>query len=85
MTQSTSSALVWLRRDLRTTDNRAMQAALAEADQIFVAFVFDSEILDPLSRSDRRVEFIHGAITAVDAQLRKHGGGLHHVTVVQFV
>lgn len=69
--------LVWLRRDLRASDNRAIQSALDQADQVHIGFVFDTDILDSLPRNNRRVEFIHGAITAVDGQLRKRGGGLH--------
>jgi deoxyribodipyrimidine photo-lyase len=70
-------ALVWFRRDLRTEDHTALSAALADAQAVWCAFVFDREILDPLpSRADRRVEFIHGSLAELDARLRDHGGGL---------
>lgn len=77
ITQVMRKALVWLRRDLRTSDNRAIQSALDQTEQVHVGFVFDTDILDLSPRNDRRVEFIHGAVTAVDEQLRKRGGGLH--------
>lgn len=77
MTQPIRKALVWLRRDLRASDNRAIQSALDQADQVHIGFVFDTNILDLLPVTNRRVEFIHGAISAVDEQLRKRGGGLH--------
>jgi deoxyribodipyrimidine photo-lyase len=49
-------ALVWFRRDLRDHDHAALSAALAEAQQVYCAFVFDSEILDALpAKRDRRV------------------------------
>jgi deoxyribodipyrimidine photo-lyase len=73
--------LVWLRRDLRTTDHAALAAAIAaahrERTQVYCAFVFDREILDPLaSRRDRRVQFIHAALAEIDATLKAAGGGL---------
>ncbi|MCP5266409.1 MAG: deoxyribodipyrimidine photo-lyase [Burkholderiaceae bacterium] len=72
-----NEALVWLRRDLRLDDHAALAHALHEASRIHVAFVFDTEILDALpSRRDRRVEFIHASVQALDADLRRLGGGL---------
>lgn len=63
-------ALVWLRRDLRTDDNAALHHALAAARQVWCVFVFDTAILDPLPRADRRVEFIRDSLVDLDAQLR---------------
>lgn len=77
MISSFPKALVWLRRDLRTTDNKAIQTAFEQAHLVYIGFVFDTEILENLPSSDRRVEFIHGAVAAVDEQLRKRGGGLY--------
>jgi deoxyribodipyrimidine photo-lyase len=60
-------ALVWLRRDLRLYDNAALSRALKEAKQVWVAFIFDADILKPLLQGelnaeglkhDRRVDFI---------------------------
>jgi deoxyribodipyrimidine photo-lyase len=62
-------ALVWLRRDLRCDDNAALYHALVAARRVFVAFVFDREILDPLPRADRRVEFIRDSLVGLDADL----------------
>jgi len=71
------AALVWFRRDLRDRDHAAFAAALAGGGAIYCAFIFDREILDALpSADDRRVEFIHGSVAALDAALRKRGGGL---------
>jgi deoxyribodipyrimidine photo-lyase len=73
-------ALVWLRRDLRTDDHAALHHALRSARQVWVAFVFDRDILDPLpgqtgspagaAKADRRVEFIRDSLVGVDAELR---------------
>jgi deoxyribodipyrimidine photo-lyase len=70
-------ALVWFRRDLRDHDHAALAAALAAARDVYCAFVFDSDILDPLpSRHDRRIEFIRESLVELDAALRRRGGGL---------
>nr|WP_242481066.1 deoxyribodipyrimidine photo-lyase [Rubrivivax gelatinosus] len=62
--------MVWLRRDLRTEDNAALYHALRAARRVWCVFVFDRDILDPLPRADRRVEFIHDSVAGVDAELR---------------
>jgi deoxyribodipyrimidine photo-lyase len=71
-------ALVWLRRDLRAEDNAALYHALTAARHVFVGFVFDRTILDPLPRADRRVEFIRESLVGVEAQLHglSHGAAL---------
>jgi deoxyribodipyrimidine photo-lyase len=66
-------ALVWLRRDLRVDDHAALYHALRSARQVWCAFVFDREILDPLPRADRRVEFIRESLVGVDSALAALG------------
>jgi deoxyribodipyrimidine photo-lyase len=67
-------ALVWIRRDLRVDDHAALYHALRAARRVWVAFVFDRDILDPLlaagRQADRRVEFIRESLVGVDAALR---------------
>ena len=58
MQRTLKRALVWFRRDLRTHDHAALYHALRAAQQVWCVFVFDTDILDPLPRRDRRVEFI---------------------------
>jgi len=78
-------ALVWLRRDLRLYDQAALHHALQENERVWVAFIFDTDILEPLRQDslnkdglqhDRRVDFIWQGLRALDAELRQHGGGL---------
>jgi deoxyribodipyrimidine photo-lyase len=70
-------ALVWFRRDLRDHDHAALSAALAEAHQVYCAFIFDTAILDVLpDRHDRRVDFIHASLGELDTALRARGGAL---------
>lgn len=70
MEKSLDTALVWFRRDLRSQDHAALYHALRSARRVWCAFVFDTEILDPLPRADRRVEFIRDSLVDLDAQLR---------------
>jgi deoxyribodipyrimidine photo-lyase len=67
------SALAWFRRDLRVDDHAALYHALRAARRVWCAFVFDTDILDPLPRVDRRVDFIRESIADLDAQLRLLG------------
>src|SRR5574343_2056886 len=72
--KSYAAGLVWLRRDLRAHDNAALYRALRACRQVHVVFVFDTAILDPLPRADRRVEFIRESLVQLDARLRELGG-----------
>ena len=64
-------ALVWFRRDLRADDHAALHHALKAAQQVWCVFVFDTTILAPLPRQDRRVEFIRDSLVDLDEQLRQ--------------
>ncbi|MGO4380533.1 cryptochrome/photolyase family protein [Pseudoduganella sp. RAF53_2] len=74
------SALVWFRRDLRLFDHAALHQALLAADRVYCCFVFDTAILDPLPRDDRRVTFIYDCLKELSAELHDAGGHLivHH-------
>ena len=77
MSAGRSSALVWFRRDLRDFDHAALHAALSAHDAVHCAFVFDREILDPLPRRDRRVEFVRESVRELKESLEARDGGLH--------
>lgn len=63
-------ALVWLRRDLRASDNMALEAAVASGLSVVPVFVFDPGILELLpDREDRRVEFIIRSLRRVESEL----------------
>ena len=74
MEKKFASGLVWFRRDLRVDDNAALYLALKSCRQVHCAFVFDRDILDPLPRADRRVEFIRESLVDLDAMLRQASG-----------
>ena len=68
--------LVWLRRDLRLSDNAALAQALASCKKISIAFVFDKDILDVLPKADRRVEFIWQSVSEINQTLQAYGSHL---------
>lgn len=71
----TKRALVWLRRDLRCDDHAALHHALRRFDQVYCAFVFDTDILDALQHpQDRRVEFIHASLIQLHEGLQALAG-----------
>ena len=69
MTPSLDAALVWFRRDLRAEDQAALHHALRAARHVWCVFVLDRDILDPLPRADRRVEFIVDSLADLHARL----------------
>jgi deoxyribodipyrimidine photo-lyase len=77
MTKQFKTGLVWFRRDLRMQDNRALHAALQACESVHCAFVFDHDILSPLPRQDRRVEFIRESLVSLDHALRDAAGDAH--------
>jgi len=71
-----STAIVWLRRDLRLHDLPALAEAAAEHDRVACAFVLDPAILTGRWRSGPRTAFLLGCLRALDAELRERGSGL---------
>ncbi len=67
--------LMWFRRDLRLADNAALYHALKAGSQVHCAFLFDDDLLAPLPRADRRVEFIREAVAELDTLVRAAAGG----------
>ncbi len=69
--------IFWFRRDLRLHDNVGLLQALQSEHAILPIFIFDRNILDKLEdKQDRRVEFIHGVISGLKAQLRARDSDL---------
>jgi deoxyribodipyrimidine photo-lyase len=75
--QNVASVLVWFRRDLRDYDHAALYHALKTSSRVYCVFVFDTDILDPLTdKADRRVEFIWESVRELKAALRENGSDL---------
>jgi len=69
--------IVWFRRDLRLSDNAALYHALSSGQPVLPVFIFDQHILDQLEdKKDKRVAFIHGAITEMQTQLVSLGSSM---------
>ncbi|RYD96567.1 MAG: deoxyribodipyrimidine photo-lyase [Sphingobacteriales bacterium] len=70
--------LFWFRRDLRLEDNTGLARALASGYPVVPLFIFDTEILNRLEdKYDRRVDYIHQALSAINETLRQYQSGLH--------
>ncbi len=69
--------IFWFRRDLRLNDNAALYHALKSNNPVIPIFIFDRNILDQLEdKTDKRVQFIHAAITEIQQQLTSMGSSL---------
>lgn len=67
----------WFRRDLRLADNHGLYKALSGHGNVLPLFIFDTEILHKLEdKADRRVDFIHRALTDMQSELVERGGSL---------
>lgn len=69
--------IFWFRRDLRLNDNAGLFYALKSNNPVQAVFIFDRNILDKLpAKTDRRVAFIHSALSEIQAQLAEKGSTL---------
>jgi deoxyribodipyrimidine photo-lyase len=72
----TRDILVWHRDDLRTADNRALDAATTDGDPHPV-FVFDPRYYGESNLAcDARLRFLHESLSDLDEQYRHRGGSL---------
>jgi deoxyribodipyrimidine photo-lyase len=67
------TAIWWIRRDLRITDNPALQAAL-EAAPVIPVFVLDPHLFS--RPAHKRQAFLFNGLCALDADLRQRGSYL---------
>lgn len=71
-----STAVWWIRRDLRLTDNQALAAAMRSADQVIPLFILDPFFARSPYVADKRLAFLVGGLAELDAALRQRGGRL---------
>lgn len=71
-----SVAIWWIRRDLRLTDNPALQAALNHAEQVVPLFILDPALLQSPYNSAKRTAFLFHGLRALDADLQKRSSRL---------
>ncbi|MBP6455591.1 MAG: deoxyribodipyrimidine photo-lyase [Chitinophagaceae bacterium] len=63
--------IFWFRRDLRIDDNVALFYALNENRSVLPIFIFDKNLLEKLSKDDKRVQFIYTQIIKLKNELSK--------------
>jgi deoxyribodipyrimidine photo-lyase len=71
-----NTALWWVRRDLRLSDNQALAAALGQAGQVLPVFVLDPGLLTSPYAGEKRLAFLFDGLRALDADLRRQGSYL---------
>jgi deoxyribodipyrimidine photo-lyase len=71
-----TTAIWWVRRDLRLNDNDALRAALAHSAEVVPVFVLDPTLLAAPDVAAKRVAFLCGGLRALDADLRARGSRL---------
>ncbi len=70
------TAIWWIRRDLRLSDNQALHAALAHSRYVLPVFVLDPALWNSGYTGDKRRAFLLGGLRALDADLRARGSRL---------
>jgi len=70
-------ALWWIRRDLRLSDNLALNAALSDAGQMVPVFIVDPDLINsPRVVSSKRLAFLWGGLRELDVDLQSRGSRL---------
>jgi deoxyribodipyrimidine photo-lyase len=70
------TAIWWIRRDLRLTDNQALASALAHAEQVLPVFILDPALLASPYVGSKRLAFLLAGLRELDADLRARGSRL---------
>jgi deoxyribodipyrimidine photo-lyase len=70
------TAIWWIRRDHRLTDNQALEAALRQAETVVPVFILDPVLMSAPDAAEKRVAFMLGSLRQLDADLRLRGSRL---------
>jgi deoxyribodipyrimidine photo-lyase len=70
------TAVWWIRRDLRLTDNQALAAAQHAAQQVIPLFIVDPHFENSPFVGDKRRAFLWAGLRQLDADLRQRGSRL---------
>jgi deoxyribodipyrimidine photo-lyase len=71
-----TTAMWWIRRDLRLSDNQALGAALAHGEQVLPVFILDPELTASRFVGDKRMGFLLEGLRLLDADLQRRGSRL---------
>jgi deoxyribodipyrimidine photo-lyase len=67
------TAIWWIRRDLRLTDNLALAEGLSAAEQVLPVFILDPKLLHSRYAGEKRVAFLFEGLRCLEAQLKSRG------------
>ena len=68
--------IFWFRRDLRLSDNRGLNLALSEVNNVQPIFIFDKDIIDELPIDDPRVTFLYQELLKINKELNTYNSSL---------
>jgi deoxyribodipyrimidine photo-lyase len=71
-----NTAIWWIRRDLRLSDNQALAAALNRAGTVIPVFILDPRLLASPYVGQARLAFLLEGLRLLDASLRSRGSAL---------
>ena len=70
------TAIWWVRRDLRLSDNQAITEAISSANSVIPVFVLDPKLIDSPNASPKRLAFLFKGLAQLDADLQVRGSKL---------
>ena len=70
-------SIFWFRRDLRLHDNVALFNALKSVEKVLPIFIFDTSILEKLSKNDARVSFIIKELRSMNEDLKSFDASIN--------
>jgi deoxyribodipyrimidine photo-lyase len=70
------TAIWWIRRDLRLSDNPALGRALDSAENVVPVFILDPSLLRSRYNGETRTAFLFGGLRELDRSLRERGSRL---------
>ena len=70
------TAIWWIRRDLRLTDNQALQAAHINGAIVVPVFIIDNNLIKSRYVGDKRLQFLFSGLSKLDEDLRAIGSRL---------
>lgn len=71
-----STAIWWIRRDVRLGDNQALAAALSQAEVVIPVFILDPKLQNSQYTSQQRLAFLFDGLRSLDIALHEHGSTL---------
>jgi deoxyribodipyrimidine photo-lyase len=71
-----NTAIWWIRRDLRLSDNPALIGAKSHAPQVLPVFILDPTLWTPAKAGMKRLQFLAKGLLKLDLAIRQRGGQL---------